>query len=191
MKIFDTLDGEQKQNRAAFKWKHMRAGTARLWVRGQLLWCSLFAQQDAEASLNRFFAPVTSLQWDMNGQGQIWGYSGSRIPGELTQIITNATSAADVAETLGMSSITLRRSLAEICVSLREFRLECSLNLRKKLKVQEIQTYIDTHPGCSRSDIYRDCKTAVGWLQQHPPLRIAIILPKINDHRLYRLKLKF
>lgn len=160
-------------------------------LKWMLLWCALFAQQDAQASLNRFFAPVTSLQWDVNGQGQIWGYSGSRMPGEITQIIANAISAADAAKTLGMSPITLRRSLAEIGVSLREFRIECSLNLRGRLKVQEIQTYIDAHPGCSRSDIYRECKTAAGWLKQYAPLLFANILAKIHDHRSSQLKLKF
>jgi len=35
VKTFVTLDSERKHNRAAFKWKHNRAGAARLWVRGQ------------------------------------------------------------------------------------------------------------------------------------------------------------
>jgi hypothetical protein len=100
-------------------------------LKWMLLWCAPFAHNDAEASLYCFFWPETSLHWDMNGQGQIWGYSGGKLPGKITEIIANSNSVAEAAKALGMSPITLRRSLAELGVSLGDFCFERGLKPRK------------------------------------------------------------
>jgi hypothetical protein len=150
-------------------------------LKWMVLWCSLFAQQEAEASLGRFFAPVTSLRWDANGQGQIWGYSDSRLPGEITQIVANATSVAEAAKSLGMTPITLRKGLAEIGVSLGDFRFERGLDQRKEIAANEIHIYIKDHPECTRSDVHRDCKAAVSWLRRYDPRRLSHALSPIPD----------
>lgn len=158
-------------------------------LKWMLIWSTLFADEDEEASHRRFINPGSAPHWDASGQGTIWGASSATVPPDIQRVITEAATLKDAASSLGLTVFSLRRRLAELGTSARVFRLGRSLEHRRSRAMTAISAYIAEHPACSRADIHRDCKAAVSWIRANDPELFSLAVKSIDDQQSRQLQL--
>ena len=150
-------------------------------LKWMLLWVTIFADEDDVASHNRFVDPGSAPHWEANGQGAIWGTSGSAVPPDIHRVITEATTLKEAAASLGLTVFSLRKRLAALGTNARVFRLDSSFEQRRNRALDAIGEYIAKHPTCSRADIHRDCKAAVSWIRANDPELFSEAIQSLDD----------
>lgn len=158
-------------------------------LKWMILWSTLFAGQDVNASQQRFITPGSAPHWDANGQATIWGATPPSIPADIHDVIATASTLKVAAQTLGISVSTLRHRLADLGTSPRSFRLDVGFMRRKQRAVDAIRSYIESHPACTRADIHRNCKAAVEWIRLNAPDAYAEAVESLVDFRSRQMSL--
>lgn len=152
-------------------------------LKWMILWCTLFADQDSAARDRRFMDPVSSPYWDASGQATIWGATPPSLPADIHDVIANAETLREAADTLGIAVTTLRHRLADLGTNPRAFRQDANYEQRRQRAVDAIREYISAHPNCSRADVHRDCKAAVSWIRSNAPEAFERAVESMGDQR--------
>lgn len=157
-------------------------------IKWMLLWTALFSN-DSDPNHQRFLDPQCAPHWDANGQGCIWDAASCKVPSDVAQLIASSSTLRDAAAALGLTVFSLRKRLADLGTSARVFRLDSSLEHRRRRAMDAIGNYIAEHPTCSKADIHRDCKAAVSWLRSNDPGLFSTAVGVINDRRPRQMEL--
>ncbi|MGG4053946.1 TniQ family protein [Delftia tsuruhatensis] len=178
---------------ASGQWVHdlLRNRTGDHPLKWMLLWCTLFADEDEEASYRRFIDLGSAPHWDASGQGTIWGTSSAAVPPDIQRIIAEAATLKEAASSLGLTVFSLRKRLSKLGTNAREFRLDTSWDQRKGHAMDSIRKYIDAHPTCSRIDIHRNCKAALAWIRANDPELLSLAMNSIGIQRSRQMALPF
>lgn len=154
-----------------------------------VLWCTLFADEDANASHQRFINPVAAPHWDASGQASIWGSSPPSVPADIHDVIVNASTLKEAALTLGLTPSTLRRKLAELGTNHAAVRLDAGFMRRRQKAIDDIRSHIEAHPTCTRADVHRKCRAAVEWIRLNAPDAYPEAVETLNDLRSRQMSL--
>ncbi|WP_342130580.1 hypothetical protein, partial [Hydrogenophaga sp. OTU3427] len=105
------------------------------------------------------------------------------LPADIHDVIANATTLKEAAQTLGIAVTTLRQRLTQLGTNPRAFRQDSSFERRKRRAVEAIRDYILSNPGCARSDVHVHCKAAVSWIRANAPDMFAPAIESLEDQR--------
>lgn len=139
-----------------------------------LLWTTAFDDEDQAASHRRFVDPLAAPCWDVDGQGNLWDPSSTNLPVGTNQMVIDAPTLADVANSMGIAPETLRKRIGRLGSDGGAFRSVHRRPEKASAAVQAIQEFIEKNPGCTRSEVHRKCKAAVEWIRLNSPETYAV-----------------
>lgn len=156
-----------------------------------VLWTTVFDEEDQTASHRRFTDPWCAPCWDVNGQGNLWNPSTIDLPIDANRAVANATSLADLAQNMGVATQTLRRRVTTLGGSAGKFRQAQQRPEKTAHVIQSIRNFIDLNPGCTRSDVQRNCRAAVEWARLNSPEAYATATALLEDRTTRQQRLAF
>jgi len=168
--------------------RHRRENHPLKWL---ILWSSVFDDANNASDLRRFTDPGTVHCWDVSGQGNLWGPSDMDLPQDLFRLVSDASSLAEFATQLGLTSETLRHRLAAIGSKGVDVRMASRFPRKRESAINAIAKFIAHNPACSRSDIHRQCKAAVEWMRCNAPDAYDIATANLGYRATRQRKLEF
>lgn len=175
-----------EQRLADGAWIHdlLRGRCAEHPLRWMLLWAALHDGTPVDQMESAFFEPAArTVAWDIDGQGSLWPSTQDAIAAQLTAYVSRAVDIKTAARQLGMSTCALRRQINVDGVNARDVAATMSRERRRRQCIANLHAFIDEHPGCSRTDVHKRCRSAVGWLERQAPDDLRRVLEMLPTKR--------
>ncbi len=158
-----------------------------------LKWLLLVAGIDEEVAgglpMDFFRTHDLPVGCDQKGQYLLWAIDDRRAGSHVMQVVQSTSSFEAAARTLGISVLTLRRSLARAGYSAQQHLQTKKVAERRLAAIEAVHQLIALNGAMSRSDVHRHCKAEVSWLRTHDPQALHDALAQIRSKKSAQLAL--
>ena len=151
-----------------------------LWL---MLWSAAFEGAPLSDVVRGFQQPDATLVWQEDGQGMLWVEERFQGDDRVRAIVRSAETIQDAARQLNVSLITVRRHMREAQCSPRSARSEDRRLTRRDEALAELKAVMRAKPTVTKTELYRECKSAISWLSKWESELLSSIINTIPEVR--------